>query len=284
MFSIFEVSPNDGKFKYIIKTVLARFFEHDVARVSGQLAYFILLSIFPFLIFFNALIASFDISTSQIISFLRPAFPEQIVSLINDYVMHISQNQSASLLSIGIIVMIFSASKSMRSLSYSINTAYEIEDRKGFFKDIFLSMLYIVAAGVILVMVVLFVTLSDRFLTEIIQVATLPAPISKAIAFGRWVIMIAILFLILSIMYKTVPNRKVRIKQTIPGTALAVLGFLVLTSGFSLYVNYFLKNSIFYGTIGAVILLMFWIYFASVILVMGAELNHIVEQMPLKKR
>ena len=66
-------------------------------------------------------------------------------------------------------------------------------------------------------------------------------------------------------------------KTVIPGTILAMVGFTALSLGFSTYVNYFLRFSVLYGSIGAVFLLMLWLYVAGIILVMGAELNSVTE-------
>ena len=238
-----EIKPNDGRFVYLFKTMITRFMDHDVSRVSGQLAYFILLSLFPFLIFLNALIGSFHIPAERVVEFLQPFFPAQIVSLISNYIAHISQNQSISLLSIGIIVAIFSASKAVRSLSYAVNTAYGTRDREHFLIDILSSMLFVISAGVIILIIILFVTLSRDFLTEIIKVNHMSDVLVSMLGIWRWVTLCVILFLVLGLMYKTVPNKKVRFLQIIPGTILAMAGFLGLTVGFSIYVNYFIKNS-----------------------------------------
>ena len=273
--NIFDPKTADGRLVYLIKALIRRFFDHKVSRMGGQLAYFFLLSLFPFLIFFNALIASFDISSERVMSFLQPFFPEQIVRLISSYIETITTNQSVSLLSIGIIIVIFSASKSVRSLRYAFNTAYDVQEKERMFVNILLSMAF----------VMLFVTLSRDFLTEIVQVSNLSKWMVNMLSTWRWVTLCVILFLILALMYKTVPHKKVRFLAIIPGTLFALAGFLALTVGFSLYVNYFLRSSAFYGgTIGAMLLLMLWIYFASVILVMGAELNSALESMPRRAK
>lgn len=283
--NIFDPKTADGRLVYLIKALIRRFSDHKVSRMGGQLAYFFLLSLFPFLIFFNALIASFDISSERVMSFLQPFFPEQIVRLISSYIETITTNQSVSLLSIGIIIVIFSASKSVRSLRYAFNTAYDVQEKERMFVNILLSMAFVIGAGVVLLLVVLFVTLSRDFLTEIVQVSNLSKWMVNMLSTWRWVTLCVILFLILALMYKTVPHKKVRFLAIIPGTLFALAGFLALTVGFSLYVNYFLRSSAFYGgTIGAMLLLMLWIYFASVILVMGAELNSALESMPRRAK
>lgn len=279
---LLALKPNDGRFVYLIKTLISRFNEHNISRIGAQLAYFMLLSLFPFLIFLNALIGSFHISTSEVVEFLDPFFPEQIVSLISTYIAHISNNQSISVLSIGIIVTIFSASKSVRSLSYAINTAYGIHENKNPFFGIFLSMVFVIATGVVILIVTMFITLSRDFLMQIIKVNQISDMLVGALGIWRWVTLSVILFFILAMMYKLVPNKKIRFLSVIPGTIFAIAAFIGLTVGFSIYVNYFIRNSALYGTIGAVILLVLWMYLVSIILVLGAEINSAIEIMPRK--
>lgn len=280
----FKIKPTDSKGIYLFKTMIIRFFDHNVSRVGGQLAFFILLSLFPFLVFLNALIGSLNISVDQLVALLNPLFPDQIVSLIVGYIDQVSQNQSVTLLSIAVIVVIFSASKAVRSLAFSINTAYSITETEHPIRNFFYSMLYVVAAGLVAVIIILFVTLSEEFLTQIVKITNISPFIITIFSIVRWVSLVAILFFILALMYKITPDKKVRLRYLFPGTVLATLGMIVLTYGFSIYVNYFVQSSVFNGTIGAVILLMLWVYLASIVIILGAELNSAVEEMSDKRK
>lgn len=280
----FKIKPDDCKVKYLAKTMVVRFFDHNVSRVGGQLAFFILLSLFPFLVFLNALIASLNISTDKLILLLDPVFPQQITDLIIGYIEQVSGSQSIGLISVAVIVVIYSASKSVRSLAYSINTAYGIGDDEHPIRNIFYSMLYVIAAGIITVIIILFITLSQEFLVEIVKITNIPELIIIILGVFRWVSLVGILFFVLALMYKITPDKKVRFRHIFPGTVLATLGMILLTYGFSAYVNYFARGSLLSGTIGAVILLMLWVYFASVIIILGAELNSSVEEMLNKRK
>ncbi|MEG2378185.1 MAG: YihY/virulence factor BrkB family protein, partial [Clostridia bacterium] len=195
-------------------------------------------------------------------------------------------NGNMRLVSIGVVVTIFSASKSVRSLGYAFNTAYGIKERESHVHSMVFSFLFIIAAGIVVVLVVMFVALSKTFLTRIVELHNVPNAIMNMLGIWRWVTLAVILFFILAVMYKSVPDKKLRIRDIVPGTLLSMLGFFGLTVGFSIYVNHFMSNSAMYGTKGTVVLLMLWIYIASMILVLGAELNSALEIMPhkIKKR
>ena len=274
------VKPTDGKIKYTVKNVLRRIYEHNISQIGGQLSFFLILSTFPFLIFLNALIGYVNITPQVLQNFLAPLFPQQIVKLIGSYVEYISNNQSVSLLSIGIIVTIFSASKAVRAITRALNTAYGVEDRRSFVWEIVFSMLLILAVGVVCVLLIMVLAFSTNFVERLAQELNISFTLINIVDAWRWVTFAAVMFFVLSMMYKFMPTKKIRFREIIPGTLFSMAGFMALTVGFSVYVKYFMSNSALYGTIGSIILLMFWLYIVSMIIVVGAELNSVLSSMP----
>lgn len=277
MFRILEESLSLPFF--ITKKLWRRFIDHKIAYTGGQLAYFFILSIFPFLIFFNAVIASLDIPQETAISFFKPLFPVQIVSLITSYIEYIGNESSVTLLSFGIVIALFSASKSVRSLINAFDMAYGIKKPRKFVVNTLFSMLYILIFAVLLALCIIIVALGNDFISTVLADIPIVFAFLDIIAFFRWILMSAILFIILSLVYKFVPSVKVRFRDTIPGTLFSIVAFLLLTGLFSFYVNNLMSSLSLYGSLSAIILLMFWLYFAGIIIVMGAELNKIISDI-----
>lgn len=277
------MKETDGAFKASVKGVIARIYRHDISRIGGELSFFLMLSAFPFLIFLNTLIASFNITPRMVQAFLMPIFPEQIVSLINSYVEYISTNRSVSLLSIGIVATIFSASKAVRALTRALNTAYGTEDRRSFFGEIVFSMALILVVGIVVTILIMFVAFS----TDLVEKLALSMQISESLVnivdIWRWITLAAVVFFALAAMYRFVPKKRLKFRDIIPGTVFSICGFMLLTVGFSVYVQCFASSSMLYGTIGSVILLMFWLYIVSMIIVVGAEINAVILQNKEKK-
>lgn len=281
---IFEIKESDGRIKYMLKSVTSRIYEHNISQAGGQLAFFLMLSTFPFLIFLNTLIASFNISTKMIESFLMPIFPSEIVSLISTYVEYISNNRSVGLLSIGIVATVFSASKAVRALSRALNFAHGAKDKRSFFGEILFSMLLILAVGVMITVMIVIVAFSTDLVETVARGMRIPTMLINIVDAWRWVTFAAVMFFFLCLMYKFVPGVKLKFREVMPGTVFSMAGFLVLTVGFSAYVKYFMRNSALYGTIGTVIVLMFWLYVVSMIIVVGAEINGAIKAMPERMR
>ena len=269
---------------FIAKNLWKRFFDHKIAYTGGQLAYFFILSVFPFLIFINGLIASLNIPVSVAISFLEPFFPEQIVSLIANYIEYINRESTVTLLSFGVLLAIFSASKSVRSLIHAFDLAYGVKNPRRFLFNILFSMLYIFLFALISVACIVIVALGNNFFSKLVSGFARPLHLICALAFLRWSVIAAVFFLVLSLIYKFIPSARVSFRETLPGTAFSIIAFLLLTFLFSFYVNNIMSPSSLYGSLSAIILLMLWMYFTGIIIVLGAELNKTVSDAKRNRR
>lgn len=272
-----------SRFFDLISAVIERFYKHNIGYVGGQIAYFFILSIFPFLIFINALIASFNIPSETVFDILDPFMPERIVSFIANYIEYINTQNSATLLSIGIVLAVFSSSKSVRSLASAFNNAYEVHSRRSFFAQVLFSMLFILLFGIILLACIVIVALGNGFIARFISQITVSFKFVDLLTVWRWIIMSAVLFFIILLLYKILPSTKIKLAEAIPGTIFSLVGILLLTLVFSIYVNNFLSYVSFYGSIGAIMLLMLWMYFAGVVLVLGAEVNSVLSELRKKR-
>ena len=260
----------------VSKELIHRFFRHKIGYTGGELAYFFLLSVFPFLIFTNSAIRALDIPRSAAISFLRPFLPEEIVPLIADYIEYISTRKTGGILSFGIILAIFSASKSVRALAFCFDLAYGSRDERSFFLRVISSMLCIFIFAIVFIVCVVLVAFGNGFISKLLESASLPPSFLGLLSFWRWVTISAILFLVLLAVYKFLPRRQLSFRAALPGTVFSLFSFLLLGVLFSIYTKHFMSPASLYGSFSAVILLMLWFYFAGIILVLGAELNAVL--------
>ncbi len=260
----------------LTRQMIGRYIEHDIGQIGGQLAYFALLSIFPFIIFINRLISILNFSYVRIADILIMVFPENIVEIIMRYIEYISESHKPNLLSVGIIMLIYSSSRIVRSMEKSINLAYEITEKRSFLKSIMRSMLFVVCLSVIILLMLAVTLVSRGMLERIFGIFNVGNSFVSSLLIVKWAAFAVIVFPAMSAIYYLMPNRKIKYVSTLPGAALAVAGFALLSAGFGIYVRYGLKYSLLYGSIGAVFLLLIWLYSAGIIIVMGAEFNSIL--------
>ncbi len=282
--SFLAVRPSDCLVVYLIKSMIQRFDRHDISQTGAQLAYFFLLSLSPFLIFFNALISALNIKSDVIFAQLAPILPGQIMDIIADYSDYALANQNAALLSAGLVITLYSASRAVGALIYAINRAYEIEHERKPVRQLIMSMLFTLCVAVILVLTVLLITAGTNFVNYAAKLYLISDHVVLYIKLTSWAIGLAIMFAIISAIYYIIPNKKLEYRSVLPGVIFSVLSLTLFTLAFSAYINHFSSFSMVYGSTGAVIILLLWLYFTGIVLVAGAEINSILEQAPKKRR
>lgn len=258
--------------KNFLKQMVERYIKHDVSQSAGQIAYFGFLSLFPFIVYMNFIIHKLHLTTGDIISVLSPIFPEEIINFITAYIDYISSQNSYGVLSIGIVSTVYLISRVIRSMEQSAQKAYGINSRRTFFGGLLVSFIVIVCIALMLVSAAMFVILSRRpvrFLLDIFGLSNMVG----AILVLKWAFVIFIMLIVFSLIYRLIPNKKITFASVVPGTIFALAGFLILSSGLGVYVNFAAASSSIYGYIGTVFITLIWIYFIGVIFVLGAEIN-----------
>lgn len=268
-----EVRTLDLRF---IKELILRYKEDEVGSMSAELAYFFLLSLFPFLIFLVTLIGYLPISQIDVLAFVRQYAPEGTVDMIEENLNFIVNSNKGGLLSIGIIGTLWSSSNGINAVVRSFNKAYDVKETRNFFITRGISIL--LTFGMIFVIIVALLLpvfgkqigifmfssfgLSDEFLD-----------VWNGI---RWIVSAAILFLVFTFLYWVAPNRPLKIKEIISGSFFATFGWMFVSLAFSYYVNSFGHYSTTYGSLGAIIVLMIWFYLSAMIIIIGGEINAIL--------
>lgn len=271
--------------KGFMQDLLLRVQRVDISALGAQLAYFFLLSFFPLIIFLVTLLPFLNLQVEQIYSFLATIMPIEIYTMIEGTLKDVLTNRNGGLLSIGILGTVWSASKGINALMNALNKAYETESKSGM-KDRALSLVFTLA----LVIVVLLALVLPIFGQQIISFMTsfIDIEMSFVNLFGviSWVMPPLLIFIVLIGLYWVVPNTNPRLKlrSVWLGAVFATAAWMILTYGFSFYVDNFGNFSATYGSIGGVIMLMLWLYFTGMILIFGGILNATMQKRTLAKQ
>ena len=259
-------------FKNVIKNIIFRFNDDDVMALSAQLAYSLILAFFPFLIFLSTLIGYSNLNSTEIIGGLSRILPTEAFKLVERTLKDIMVNKSIGLLSFGIIVSIWTASSGFNAVIKGLNKAYDEPEKRSFFKVQLVAVLFTIAVAFIIfisVLLLIFGEINGKL-------------ISRKIGLGnfyrfwnllRYVGVLLIMTLIFIILYKFTPSRKLTFKEVLPGAIFTTAFWVISSLIFSFYVNNFGNYSRLYGSLGAVIILITWLFLISLILLLGGELN-----------
>lgn len=265
----------EAKWLIFTKQLMYRYNDDGVSAIGAQLAYYLTLSIFPFIIFFLSILQFTSLADANILQRILAPIPGEARELFYNLIKNIIDDGSISLLSFGAIGSIWSSSKGVMALMRAVNRAFDLEENRPYLKLKGLSILFTLA---------LFLTLIVAF-----TVLVFGEPIFKAL-FGSctWVMLViwkilklviplAFLILVFTMLYKWSPsiktNLKIKFSQSLPGAIFASISWIVLSAGFSFYVNNFGNYSKTYGSLGGIIVFLIWLYMSSIVIVLGAEVN-----------
>lgn len=274
----------DNSFKNVTKKLFKRFSQDNVSQTGGQLAYFFLLSIFPFLIFLNALLGFLNIPIETITDELSRIAPDGVMDLLENYLSSVVSSRNTGLLSIGLITAIYSASKAVDSLVFALNNAYRVKKDRSFIKRKLISLFFTGLLAITIAISLFLPALGRNIMEPAADFLGLSNVFVNIWVYVRWIIVIAVLFIAVALLYHIVPYVDLPFKKSIPGTIFATVAWAVISLGFGIYVSNFGNYSAIYGSLGAVIVLMFWLYLTGIVLVLGGELNYILYKEDIDRK
>lgn len=247
----------------------------DVTSQAGELAYFVLFSLFPILLVIANIIPLFPIDVNAVLSYMETAVPPDIYSVIEPVLIGYLNSSSGGVISIGLITALWSASKAFNSLQNLLNEVYGVEPRDNFILVRLVSLL-IQLAIVSIVGAIIFAFVFGEFIVSFIEdFLSIDLGIIMQILQLRWLILLIVLISLFVAIYFLVPNHHLGIKYAIPGAIFATVGWLVLSQGFSIYLQFAGGDAAANATFGVFIVLMLWLYLAAMILLLGGLVNTI---------
>lgn len=265
----------------IIKALLQRVEQHQLNLIAGSLAYFFFLAIFPLLIFLNALLGHFGFALYDVVASLSSIIPTTISDVLNAYIDLISSNDSATLISFGLLGTLYSASIAVTSIIHAILRAYNQNNHRSWIKSKGIAIGFTLLIGLTLTLSLFLPLLGQVFLNLLNQYVQIPAWSWVVLNIVRWILTPIMIMLTLALLYKVIPYTPY--KQSIwPGAVFATLIWMGASYVFSIYVNQFANYSTVYGSIGAIIALLIWFFLTGLSMILGAELNDILDQRKLK--
>ncbi len=255
----------------------------DIFALSSQLAYYLILSFFPFVIFLMTLAGFSNLESSEVVIALRGILPESILQLTETILEEVFDNQYKGLLSFSIIFALWTSASGFRAVIKGVNKAYNFKETRSFIKRIFISIAGIIGLATI-ILLALTVVVFGRIIGNYLEINFVYYDIIVYFwAVFRYVFIFLIMFLIFSIIYIVTPSQRLTFKEVFPGAVFSTLGWAFLSMGFSFYINNFRNFSRFYGSLGVVFILITWLFLISFIFIFGVEINSVLKNKNIKK-
>jgi len=246
---------------------------------AAQLSFYFLLALFPFLLFLTALLAYVPIPNlmDKIFSLMGSIVPGEAVSLVQDNVQYIVTQQRGGLLSFGIAMALWSSSSALTAVMDTLNRAYDVEEGRPFWKVRGLAILLTITISILIVTAMGLLVFGPYLGNWVAEQFGLGSVFQVVWNLLRWVVIVAFLVLAMALIYYIAPDVEQEWKWLTPGSIFSVLAIIGLSLAFSYYVENFGSYNKTYGSIGAVIVLLLWMYLAGFLILVGGEINSEIE-------
>ncbi len=244
-----------------------------VTDIAASVTYYGALALFPFLLFLVAL-ASVVIAPSdaeRLVEELSSVAPGAVTQIVGERIRQLGEQENATLVGFGALGAIWAASGGIMALMRALNTAYDVREGRPFWKVRGIALLMTVVAGAL------------ALFAALVAVATVPladrigGPLGLAIGWLRLPLAGLVMMFLWALLYYVLPDVQQRFRFITPGSVGGVLLWVLASWGFSRYVASFGSYDKTYGALGGVIVLFLWMWISSLVLLVGAEVNALIE-------
>lgn len=254
-----------------VKSFLDKCKRDKINAYSAQSAFFIILSIIPFLMVFSSLLQYTSVTESMLLEIIRHLMPEYVspflISLVDEV-----YSRSMGIISITAIIAIWSAAKGVQYMTDGLNSVNDLEETRNWFVLRFWAVVYTVVFLVAIVFTLLVLVFGNQLKVLATQYVPNLEHASRVLAHFRGLVMLALLIAFFDVIFTALPNRKLSFRGQLPGAVICGVAWYVFSFGLSVYVDYFNGFSM-YGSLTTIALIMLWLYFCMYIMMMSAEVN-----------
>ncbi|MEG0779774.1 MAG: YihY/virulence factor BrkB family protein [Oscillospiraceae bacterium] len=273
MKQLWEVPLPKNRFLRGIYLLIQRYYQHDVARESAALAYYLLFTLFPFLIFLSSLLGLLHLDITGILAGLAEVMPRDVLEFIEVYLTYVSETSSPQMMVFGLVFSVYFPMRATNSLMRSVRKAYHLGPPAHAVRHMLKTLLYTVFLFLTIGAALILLVVSRSVLLFLVEHVALPRLVADLWTALRFPAIAVLMSFALCLLYAMAQDRRQPARNILPGVCGSLTVWLVLSAGFSFYVENFANYSVIYGSIGAVIVLMIWLYMSATTLVIGAEFN-----------
>ena len=272
----------------LVARVVQRVNDHEIFGRAAQLSYYFLLALFPLLlVLINVLGYMAQEGTAfreQLLTYLAAVMPRSAIALVRTTLNEISDASGTGKVSFGLLAALWAASNGMGAISDTLNTAYNVKERRPWWKVRIISVCLTVALAILIL----------AALAIVLYGGTIGEALAARYGFGgvftivwkivQWPIALVFVLTTFNLIYNFAPDLPEGSRSWItPGAFVGVGLWLIVSFGFRGYLSFFDSYSVTYGSLGAVIVLMLWFYLTGVAILIGGEVNSEVSHRRHKK-
>lgn len=271
------LKDHNNRYISFLGQLLFRIKDDNVTALGAQLSYYLILSIFPFLIFFLNILSYTPIASEDILHGIITIMPLDTQKMVSNLLMETIHTSSETLLSLSAITGLWAASKGLMALIRSLNKAYDVEETRSYFELRAIAIIFTLALLILLTIVLLTLVFGEVLGNKLFDLLGITQKFILIWPLLRVIISVTFMILIFTLLYRFIPSIKngdrIQYKHALPGAIFTSVGWIITSTAFSYYVSNFANYGKTYGSLGGVIVLLVWLYISSIIIIMGGEIN-----------
>lgn len=258
--------------------------DDHIRAYAGNLAFRGLFSVFAALIVTFALLALFEARelVNTMLERVSPAFPKPVIEAIRDQILATTMESTQGAIGIGtaasIAAAVYGLSAAARAVIDAMNTIYEVDERRPFISRYVTSLIMAFAVIGLLIGALLLVAIGPRIGGALATSVGLEGPYELLVSIVRWPVFVAIALLACALVYTYAPALSVRFRFITHGSLTAAVGWLLFSFVFTLYTENFGSFNATYGALAGIAMLLLYMYFASFIMLVGAEIDDVIQR------
>ena len=262
--------------------------EDEVFGRAAELSYYFLLALFPFLIFLTSILGmvlgSGTGTRHALFSYLARVMPPSAFQLLDTTMLEVSAASSRGKLSFGLLAALWAASNGLSAITTSLNVAYDVKESRPWWKQRLTAIGLTMALSVFIIAALILVVAGGHIADWLAHTFGLGPVFPLAWKIIQWPVVLACMTFAFALIYYLAPDlRKQAWYWLSPGAAIGVALWLLVSLAFRIYLHFFDSYSATYGSLGAVIILMLWLYFTGAAVLIGGEINSEIESAAAEK-
>ncbi|MGM9606979.1 MAG: YihY/virulence factor BrkB family protein [Oscillospiraceae bacterium] len=254
-----------------VREIVELYFSAHVSRSAAELAYFLILTVFPLMICINAFVGALHLDISMVLGALEEFLPASVITVVADYISYITVNQSFGMFLAGLFMTLLSASAAVRALMKIMDDIYGRTNYPGFW-SLVVSFVFSILLLITMYLSIVVVLTGNWFFHLLERIFHLDNLITDW-QWMRFVLLFALVLLFILLLYRvTAPIGKPR-PPVLTGAFLASVALVAASILFSLFIGMSSRYSLVYGSLASVIILLVWLYLCGNILILGNVFN-----------
>ena len=277
-------SFNDLEWKVFFSKLWDGILETDIFDRSAQTAFFFTFALFPLLFFivslFGLVIGTTDGLREELFAYLHRLMPAVVYTLVSTTLLEIVKNSSSTKVILGLAAALWAASAGVDGIRNALNAVYSLKEHRSWWQTKVQSVLMTLLMVLLVGGVLLVVFYGGKVTASISHAAGVDAASFWIVATVQWITILAILLVACELIYNLLPAFQPRRWIWLnAGSVVAIVSWIVLTGAFRLYLQYFNSYDRAYGSLGAVIVTMLWLYFTAMSVMIGGIINVVLSEM-----